>query len=90
MKYLDSGQIELLQTFCEDYSYDYPMIPDIPKQDGPSIANCGSDVLTANQVSQNKVIIAISVFSSSKSYFVRHTQQLVVVDKTFFGTEFLY
>ena len=28
---LDPGQIELLQTFCEDDSCDYPMIPDPPK-----------------------------------------------------------
>ena len=28
---LDPGQIELLQTFCEDDSYDYPVILDPPK-----------------------------------------------------------
>ena len=27
------GQTKLLQTFCEDDSYDYPMISDLPKQD---------------------------------------------------------
>ena len=39
---LDPGQIELLQTFCKDDSYDYQMIPDPPKQDqhGPSIDQC--------------------------------------------------
>ena len=28
---LDYGQTNLLQTFCEDDSYDYPMISDLPK-----------------------------------------------------------
>ena len=28
---LDYGQTKLLQTFCEDDSYDYPMISDLPK-----------------------------------------------------------
>ena len=28
---LDSGQIELLQIFCEDDSYDYTLFPDPPK-----------------------------------------------------------
>ena len=53
---LDPGQTELLQTFCEDDTYDYPMIPDLPKQDqdGPSIENCGSDVLTGHKVLTSK------------------------------------
>ena len=28
---LDPGQTEILQSFCEDDSYDYPMFPDPPK-----------------------------------------------------------
>ena len=28
---LDYGQTKILQTFCEDDSYDYPMISDLPK-----------------------------------------------------------
>ena len=55
---LDPGQAELLQTFCEDDSYDYPMIPDIRKQDqhghGPSIENCGSDVMTGHKFLKTK------------------------------------
>ena len=88
---LDPGQTELLQTCCEDDSYDYPMVPDLPKQDqhGCCIENYGSDVLTGHQGSQNKVSSVTSVSRSSKSYFVWHTQQLAL-DTTFFDARSPY
>ena len=68
---LDYGQTKLPQTFCEDDSYDYPMISDLPKQDhhGPGTENCVSN--------------ATSVFRSFKFYFVWYTQQHIVADTIF-------
>ena len=88
----DPGQTELLQIFSEGDSYDYQMIPDLPKQDqhGPSIDNHGSDALAGQIVSQNKVCNVTSVFRSSKSYFVWHTQHLVAVDTISLNTRSPY
>ena len=50
--HLESGQIELLQIFCQDDSYDYPIFPDPPKQDHhvPDIDKCEFHVLTGHKV----------------------------------------
>ena len=67
---LDYGQTKLLQTFCEDDSYDYPMNSNLPQQDqhDPTL----------------KIVDPIlHVFRSSKFYFSWYTQQLIVADTTF-------
>ena len=76
---LDSGQIESLQIFCQDDSYDYPIVHDPPKQDqhDPNIDKCELHVLTSHKVSHLKVNNVTGVPKSSKPYLGWHTQQAV-------------
>ena len=48
---LASGQIESIQIYCQDDSYDYPLFPDPPKQD----QQCELHVLTSHTVYDLKV-----------------------------------
>ena len=67
----DPGQIELLQTFCEADSYDYPMILDPPKQDQhvPSIDKYELDMLTGYKVPQHKASNVTVFLHYSREYF---------------------
>ena len=89
---LNPGQSELLQNFCEDDSYDYPMFPDPPRQDQhvSDIDKCELHVLTGHKRLHLKVNNVTGVLKSSKPYFGWHTQQAVAVTTTFSGTRFLY
>ena len=89
---LDLGQIGLLQTFCEDDSYDYPLTPDPSKQgqNGPDIDNCELHVLTGHKVPQHKGNNVTSVLQFSKPYFVCLIQQSVAATTTYSVTRSSY
>ena len=79
---LDPEQIDLLQTSFEDDSYDYPMIPEPPKQAQhvPSIDKCELNVLTGHKVPQHEVNNVTSVLKSSKPYFAWDIKQSVAAN----------
>ena len=89
---LASEQIESIQIFCPDDSYDYPMFQDPPKQDHyvPDIDKCELHVLTGHKVPQLKVNNVTSVLEFSMPSFGWHTQQPVAATTTFSGTRVLH